>query len=107
MDHRKKELDSCLTSFDFVFAIIDVKGARTLREKIPDALMIFVDPGPIENLRKRIIAVRGDISENELQNRLVTATYEMSFAESFDVIVHNNEGCFEKAVVETMGILEK
>ncbi len=103
----KKELDSCLASFDFVFAIIDVKGARTLREKIPDALMIFVNPGPIENLRKRVLAVRGDIPENELQNRLVTAAYEMSFTNSFDAVVHNNEGCFEQAVMEAMSILEK
>jgi guanylate kinase len=100
----KVVLDTLRAQYKYIFAIIDVKGAQTLKVKIPDALVVFIHPGSIEDTHRRIRKVRRDIAQDELQKRLDTATYELSLAPRFDVIVENKDGHFDDAVttIETI-----
>lgn len=101
----KTHLDEYRKSYDYVFALIDVKGAKTLKSKIPDALTIFIKPDSIEIMKRRIIKVRGNtLSPEELQKRLDTAMHEINLASTFDIVVENKEGYFTDTISEIMSI---
>jgi len=101
----KKILDSFLQKFKYVFAIIDVQGAQTLKSKIKDAHTIFIRPGSIDDIRTRLIKVRKGIDEDELKKRIETAEHELSLASTFDAVVDNKEGRFDDAVESVMKII--
>lgn len=88
---------------------IDVKGAIQVQEKYKDqSLSIFIEPGSIKELRKRLVS-RGTETEESLQTRLNKAEYEMSFMHHFNKIVVNDdlqEACeeVESLVKEFLGI---
>lgn len=70
---------------------IDVKGAIQVQEKYKDqSLSIFIEPGSIKELRKRLVS-RGTETEESLQTRLNKAEYEMSFMHHFNKIVVNDD----------------
>ena len=101
----KKMLDEQLAKFKYVFAIIDVKGATVLKSKLKEAKIIFLRPGSLEEIQKRIIKTRNDVSKEELQQRLDLAAHELSLASTFDAVVDNKEGHFEETVKKVMGLL--
>jgi guanylate kinase len=94
----QKNLDDTRAKFEYVFAIIDVQGARTLKNKVPDAFVIFLHPGSLDDLKRRIKKVRADISPEELQKRLDTAEKEIALAPTFDATIDNIEGHFDQTV---------
>lgn len=102
----RKVLNSFLEKYKYVFGIIDVQGARTLRESVPGALTIFIHPGSLEDLRGRMRQVREGTPEDELQKRLDIAAHEIALAPSFDHIVENKEGFLDEAVKEVMRIVQ-
>lgn len=102
----KKVLDTHLEKFKHVFAVIDVQGAKTLKTKIPEALTIFIRGGSIEDIHKRILRARRNISNEELEKRIANATHELSLAHTFDAVVDNEDGKFEKTVTRVMDILK-
>jgi guanylate kinase len=67
---------------------IDVQGARQIRERVPEAVTIFIFPPSGEALRKRL-AKRGTEDPKEIRRRLEAAHREMEEAASFDYIVVN------------------
>lgn len=103
----KKHLDELLATHSFVFAIIDVKGAQSLKSKIKDVTVIFISPGSMEAVEQRLRKVRATISKDELQKRLDTARYEVSLAPTFDHVVENKDGHFQEAVSTVINILLK
>ena len=62
---------------------VDVKGAATLREKVPSAVSIFIGPPSFEDLRLRL-AGRARESEAEVRRRLRTAEKELPLARDYD-----------------------
>ena len=68
----------------------DVQGARTLRDKVPGAVLVFLTVPDRETLERRL-RLRNADSEPELQRRLVAAVREMADSEWFDYIVVNQE----------------
>ncbi|WP_185212767.1 guanylate kinase [Sphingobacterium mizutaii] len=70
---------------------IDVVGGLRLKSKFPDqALAIFVNPPSLEVLKERLTG-RGTDSQEKLNERFAKAEHELSFADKFDVILHNND----------------
>ncbi len=90
---------------DYVFAIIDVQGAQTLKDKIPDALAIFIRPGNLADVKERLIRTRTNIDPAELIKRLETTERELELAGTFDAIVENPDGHFQDAVKRVMEII--
>ena len=62
---------------------IDLQGARQVSEKIPGALMIFINPPSFQELERRLRS-RGTETEEQIQTRLTTARTELAAAGEFD-----------------------
>ena len=69
---------------------IDVQGALQVREKIPDAMLVFVDIPSIEELERRL-RDRHTESESALRVRLANAEKERSLRSEYDYIIVNDE----------------
>jgi guanylate kinase len=82
---------------------IDVQGAARVRERMPDAILIFLEPPSFEALYERI---RRRHTENEAQmaRRLAAASREMDQASLFDYRVINDE--VDRAAAEVAAIIE-
>jgi guanylate kinase len=69
---------------------IDVKGARQLREKIPDAVSIFILAPSRDELAERLRG-RGEDSEKEIARRLAGAASEIRDYALYDYVLVNDE----------------
>lgn len=84
---------------------IEVQGARQIRSVMPEALMIFVAPPSLDDLRRRLEA-RADTSPSDIAAKLRIAGEELAAAtELFDHVVVND--AVERAVDEIVAILEE
>ncbi len=69
---------------------IDVQGALAIKDQYPDdALMIFIYPPSIEELKKRLI-IRGTDSEETIENRLKFAKNEMEKMKEYSYNICND-----------------
>ena len=75
---------------EHVILDIDVQGARQIRERVPDAVLIFVFPPSSAALVARLDG-RGTEAEAELVRRLTNARAELADAASFDYVVVNED----------------
>ena len=80
---------------------IDVQGALQVKQKLPNAVAIFVLAPSRADLEKRI-RERGQDSEDEVRRRLNRAKEEMSTYRSYDFAVVNDE--LERAGREVQAI---
>ncbi|MEP6814929.1 MAG: guanylate kinase [Marmoricola sp.] len=69
---------------------IDLQGARQVREKMPDARLVFLAPPSWEELVSRLVG-RGTEGEAERNRRLETAREELAAESEFDAVVVNHE----------------
>ncbi len=101
----RKVLDDFRAKYDYVFAIIDVQGAQTLKNKIKDVLVVFIHPGSIEDIHRRLLTERKETSKEELQKRMDTVAHELTLASMFDATIQNQEGHFEDAVADAIAVI--
>lgn len=85
-----------------VLLLIDVQGARQVKENLKDAIQVFVMPPSIEELRRRLEKRAADAPE-EIQRRLAIAKREMREASQYDYVVLNLD--LAKAVDELRAII--
>ena len=83
---------------------VDVQGALKIKKQFPSALLIFICAPSMAVLEKRLRDRRTDSSE-EVRERLVTATKEMSYSEDYDHIIINEN--LKAALAELEGIVTK
>ncbi|MGZ3608959.1 MAG: guanylate kinase [Ktedonobacteraceae bacterium] len=76
---------------------IDVKGAATIKSKVPNAIFIFLIPGSLEELTQRLTD-RQTETEEEVQRRLTDARKELAEQHWYDYLVQNRDGHLEEAV---------
>lgn len=69
---------------------VDVNGARQIREKIPDAVSVFILPPSLAVLRKRLSG-RGTENAESLEQRLNEAIREIKCAKEYDYAVVNDD----------------
>lgn len=69
---------------------IDVQGGLQIKAEFPAAVLIFVMPPSLKELKNRLINRRQDSSQ-EIERRLKVAYDEMKLAENYDYVVENNE----------------
>jgi guanylate kinase len=81
---------------------IDVQGALKVREQFPEAVLVFVRPPTLADLRARLEG-RGTETAEELARRLAEAERELARAAEFDFVVVNDD--LERVVGEVAGIL--
>jgi guanylate kinase len=76
---------------------IEVEGARQVRERLPEALQVFIAPPSPEALEERLLG-RGTDSEEQMQRRLARAEEELAARDEFKHVIVNDD--LEKAVAE-------
>ena len=69
---------------------IEPVGAFHVREKAPDAVLIFVMPPTRTELEHRL-RTRGDTSEEQIKMRLDRANWEMDQSTRYDYVVVNDQ----------------
>jgi guanylate kinase len=98
----KGPVEDHLAAGDDVLLEIDVQGALKVRDVFPDAVLVFVRPPSLAELRHRLEG-RGTESEDSLVRRLAEAEGELARAPEFDFVVVNDD--LERVVGEVAGIL--
>lgn len=84
----RDQVQSSLSAGRDAILKIDVQGAHKVREKVPDALLIYVVPPTFEVLRERLLG-RSTETSAELEIRLRNAEYELSKQHEYDHVVVN------------------
>jgi guanylate kinase len=69
---------------------VDVQGARQVRERLPEAKLIFIEPPSFEDLERRL-AGRGSDRPEQIERRLEAARTELEAAGEFDHRVVNDD----------------
>lgn len=85
-----------------VLLVIEVQGAKQVRESFPDAVMVFLSPPSMDELEKRLRG-RGTESEEKISLRLKKAGQEMTERNLFHYEVVNDD--VDHAVTNLLSIV--
>ena len=69
---------------------IEIQGALEVKEKYPEAVLIFVTPPSAEELKRRLTE-RGTESEEVIESRLNRAYEEASYMKQYDYLLINDD----------------
>ncbi len=97
----RRFVDDIVKKGENVIMAIDVQGAMSIRRKHPAAILVFVLPPSMDELKSRL-AARRDASES-VAKRLANSRGELAFAKDYDYVVVNDD--LEKAVDQIDAIL--
>ena len=86
---KEKILEKINSGVD-VFSEIEVQGAKNIKKMFPDALLIYILPPSMEELRRRLEG-RGTNSKDDIDNRIAIAYKEFEEINNYDYIVANND----------------
>ena len=81
---------------------IEIQGALQIKDKFPEALLLFVTPPSIEELEKRLRG-RGTETEEVIRKRLLRAGEESEGMDAYDYLVINDD--LERCVEEIHSIV--
>ena len=96
-------VDEHLEAGDDVLLEVDVQGALAVREKYPDAVLVFVKAPSREEQRRRLLE-RGQDDPEAIERRLAQAEEEEQAADRFDAVIVNDDA--GRAAREVAAILE-
>jgi guanylate kinase len=83
---------------------IELQGARQVRETLPDAVQIFIEPPSLDALRARLTG-RGTDDPEQIASRLRTAESELAAKDEFAHVVCNDR--LEDAVASLEGLVRR
>jgi guanylate kinase len=86
----KKYVEEQLEAGKDVILEIEIQGALKIKEKFPQALLMFVTPPSAEELRRRLEG-RGTESSEVIMKRLKRAAEEAEGVENYDYLVVNDD----------------
>ena len=86
----RKAVEDALREGQSVLLEIEITGARQVKEKVPEALLVFLEPPTWEELVSRLEG-RGTDSPERRAARLALAQEEMAAASYFDKVLINEE----------------
>ncbi len=86
----KSELQNRVNEGHNVILDIDVKGGINVKKQFgSDAISIFIAPPGIEELRRRLKG-RGSDSDEEIEQRVGRAEYELGYQQEYDHVIIND-----------------
>lgn len=86
----RAKIEELLDSGKNVVLEIEVQGAMKIKQKCPDAVLIFNLPPSLEVLKDRLVGRKTD-AEDVIKKRLETAVWEISQAEKYDYVLVNDK----------------
>ena len=101
----KQQVRQALESGKDVIMRLDVQGAATIRQIVPNAVTIFLT-APSEREQIHRLRERGSDSLAQLEKRIRTAQKEMNTLHTFDYVVVNRHGQLNEAVNQVLAIIE-
>lgn len=99
----KAEIEKMLQDGKDVILEIEVQGAMKVKEKCPDAVLVFNMPPSKEELKNRLVGRKTDAPE-VIEKRLATSVWEISQAENYDYIIVND--VVEDAAKRLLSVIE-
>ena len=100
----KEWVERCLSQNENILLEVDIQGARTVKQQMPEATLIFIRPPSFEHLTDRIVS-RGKDSAAVIKRRLAAAESELSYANEYDHVIINDD--LESAVSKIRAIITK
>jgi guanylate kinase len=100
----RSQVRAAMATGNHVIIRVDVQGAASLRETLPDALSIFLAPDDLVNLEAHLRA-RGSEDEAALATRLAEVQRELEEARHFTHVVENVEGDLDATVAAVAAII--
>ena len=85
----KSSVQALLDKGHIVVFDIDVNGALSIKKLYPRAILIFIKPPSLDELKKRLKNRKSE-SENAISKRLQRIEFEYAQAEKFDHIIVND-----------------
>lgn len=98
----KKYVEDKIESGDDVILEIEIEGAKNIKSGYPDAVLIFVLPPTIEELRRRICS-RGTETMEQIDKRLERSVREIGEIEQYSYFIVNDK--LENSVKELEAIV--
>ena len=86
----KKFVEQLLAQGRNVILEIEVQGAKLVKQRFPNAVMVFVMPPTFDDLRHRL-EYRGTETKEQLEGRLNIALDEIKQAVDYDFVIVNNQ----------------
>lgn len=80
----------CLNQGQDVLLEIEIVGAMRVKEKYPDALLVFVLPPSLKELKERIKS-RGTEDKQQIDGRMARAMEEIRCIEAYDYFILNED----------------
>jgi len=100
----KQQVKQALGRGKDVIVKVDVQGAATIKNLLPEAVLIFLAPPSIEEYEERL-RQRKTESETELKLRIERVSEEMRSLPLFDYVVVNRQGELDSAVSQIKAIV--
>ena len=87
---------------------IEMQGARQVKEMYPEAVLIFVLPPSLEDLRNRL-TTRGTETQEQVNERLSTSFEEIKQVKDYNYFIfnENNKTTESAMIIENLIVAEK
>ena len=85
----RKYVQDMLAEGKDVILEIEIQGALQIKDKLPEAVLVFITPPSMEELKKRLIG-RGSEEPEVIASRLSRASEEAEGIEKYDYILVND-----------------
>ncbi len=86
----KSEVSRLVDDGKTVILVIEVRGAKRIKEAFPESTSVFLLPSSVDELERRIRS-RGENTESELKTRIEIAVSELSLMNEYDFCVYNDD----------------
>ena len=98
----KQSVEELLERGHSVILRIELQGARKIKERRPDAVMVFVRAPSLEETRRRLERRATETSES-VESRMATAIREVAARDEFDYeVVNGDREQAERDMIETL-----
>ncbi len=94
---RRSDVEDLMVAGNDVLFVVDVAGARTIKEANPEATLLFIEAESVDQLMERI-AKRDKGTTAGLVERKTAIEREMEFAKLADERIVNREGELEQTL---------
>lgn len=84
---------------------IDVRGAMQIKKKMPDVILIFIKPGTMGEIKKRMI--RSKFKPEQIRIRLKEAKNELALSKKYDYIILNPEGKLKETIKKVTKLIRE
>ncbi len=98
----QKQVHDQLEKHPLVLGDLDVEGAKVVKQRDSDSLLVFLYPDNMADLGVRLRARPIKEDEEKILARLSVAEEEMLHQDDFDVKIMNKDGKFEETVEKVL-----